>query len=134
MCKMLLSENLLQSVVVQMKLADVFDSLLFQWNNKQKCFQLKSGRRQHVYQYKFFSSLLFGVLVFLQTLCTWNKANIFAKFNSLFFICGLFWFCYFHIIFRSKAQLIVSYLNAMLLFENRRQGNYFNLIIKIDYK
>ncbi len=126
MLKMLLSENFLKSVVDHMKVADIFDSLLFEWNCKQNRFQLKSGRNLHVYQCKFFTCLLFGVLVFLQTLCTWNNANIFAKINSLFFMCALFTFSYFHIIFRSMAQLIVSYLNALLVFENLRKGKHFN--------
>ncbi len=130
---MLLSEKLLQSVLPQMKVADILDSLLFQWNYKQKCFQLKKGRKQHVFQYKFFSSLLFGLLVFLQTLCTWNNANIFAKINSIYFMSALLTFCCFHTVLRSKARKIVSYLNAMLLFENRRKGNYFNKTILIEY-
>ncbi len=129
---MLLSENVLKSVVDYMKVADFFGSLFFQWNCNQKCFQLKSGRKYYAYQYRFFTSLLFGVLVFLQILWTWKNANIFAKINSLYFMCGLCLFCYVQIIFRSKAQLIVSYLNAMLFFENRQKGNYFNKTIEIE--
>ncbi len=106
MLEMLLYENFLKSVVDHMKVADIFDSLLFQWNCKQKCFQLKSGRKQKVYQYKFFTSFLFGVLVFLQTLWSWNNSNMFAKINSLFFIFILFTFCYFHIFYRSNTPLI----------------------------
>ncbi len=126
MFEMLLSENFLKTVVEQMKVADIFGSLLFQWNCKQKCFQLKSERKQHVYKYRLVTSLLFAVLVYLQILCTWNNANIFAKIHSLFHVCVLILFCNSHTIFHSNAQLIVSYLNAMLVLENRRKGNFFN--------
>lgn len=119
---MLTSENLLESLLQQMKVTDFFGSLLFQWNHNQNDFQLKSKRKQYVYKIRFLLSVIFTLLVFLQLIWTWKEISIFVKLHSLFNLCALLLFIYTHHVFNSKAALIASYLNGMLEFENRRKG------------
>lgn len=120
--KMLTSENLLESLIDQIKVTDIFDSLLFQWNSNQKCFQLKSKRMQGVYKVRLVISATYTLLVLLQIIWTWKNISIFVKLHSMFLFTGLLLFIYTHSVFCSKAELIVSYLNGMLIFEHQRKG------------
>ncbi len=125
--KMLNSEKLLESLIDQIKVTDTFDSLLFKWNSEQKCFQLKSKTKQSVYKARLFISVLYAFFVFTQIFWTWNNISIFIKLHSMFLFSGLLMFIYTHCVFCSKAELIVSYLNGMLIFENQLKGKYYNL-------
>lgn len=124
---MLKSDNLLQILIEQMKVTDIYGSLLFQWSSNLSCFILKSRIQQFVFKTRLSLTAIFTILVFLQLLYTWKNINIFVKLHTMFMLCALLIHIYTRTVFLSKAQQIVSYLNGMLVFENRRKGKYFFL-------
>lgn len=124
---MLVSKNLLKSLISLLKSTDIFGSLLIEWNGKASGFQLKSKGEHCVYKARVLLSALYALLVMLQVIWTWENTSSFVKLHSVFMICGLQLNIYCHIVFCSKGQLIVSYLNGMLLFENHGIGKYSNL-------
>ncbi len=131
---MLLTNGILECFIQQMKTTDLFGSLNFEWNKKQKCFQVKSKRQQRLYKARFFTSVLFALLVFLQVIWTWNKTSVFVKLHSVFHVVALIAFGYTHRVFCQNAELAVFYLNGMLMFEQRRKGIFKNLIMLKIYK
>ncbi len=120
--KMLIAEDLISSLVENMKLADVYGSLPFQWNNEQKYFELKSKSRLLIYKFRLYLSYIFVFLVFLQLEYVWKQINPFIKLHSIFTYSALLVNAYTHHTFCSQADLIVSYLNGMLDFEYNRNG------------
>ncbi len=129
---MLTSDNILESLINHMKVADIFGCLRFRWNGKYSCFEMKSKLKQQIQTVRFFISALYASLVFLQVVWTWKDTSVYVKLHSVFHICALLVFSYTHHVFRLKSELIVSYLNGTLMFENRTKGKYLRLSIFVN--
>ncbi len=114
---MLSTDNILETLLELIKVTDSFGGLLFHWNCSQQIFQLKSKRKQLLYKVRFLITVIFTLLVLLQILLTWKATNVFVKLHSVFLFCSLLVFMCTHFVFCSNAQLIVAYLNGMLVME-----------------
>lgn len=123
---MLLSENLLGSLIEQLRVTDILGSIPFQWNKTNKCFKLKSPGKLLIYKRRIWIGALFTFLIFLQIAWTWKTINIFVKLHCVFNFLALLMHIYTHHVFCSKADLIVSFLNQMISFEKRKNGKYSN--------